>query len=111
MNVDLQQFQNEKASWEPTQPPPSAYRPNTRDDFEDVELRKPCEKPGTSLTKKKRACTENRVRFMLCALVLLLPFVVMPLAIFGGVYHWGNPQGMCKAGGGTWEGSTDSCQY
>jgi hypothetical protein len=110
--AELSQFNDEKTSWEPTQPPPSTYQPNTRDDFYDIELSKPHEKPGSSLKKKKkRVCTENRIRIMLWALVLLLPFVVLPIAIFGGVYHWGNSQGLCKAGGGTWDGATHSCQY
>jgi hypothetical protein len=43
--------------------------------------------------------------------VLVIPFIVLPLVIFGGVYHWGTPQGLCKAGGGTWIAAQDECQY
>lgn len=110
------------ASWEPTQPPASHYNPNR--DFQDVELNRPATYASSSrtLTEKHyepvryyresipRRAT-SRWLLLVYIIIFLIGFVGVPLAIFGGVYHWNYGEYRCNRSWGTWHQDTSSCTY
>jgi len=49
--------------------------------------------------------------WMIYVLLFLIAFVAVPLAIFGGVYHWNYGQYRCNRSWGTWHADTSSCTY
>ncbi|KAH8600967.1 hypothetical protein B0O99DRAFT_295086 [Bisporella sp. PMI_857] len=114
-------FGDEKPSWEPTQPPPSHYVPYK--EFEDVELNKP-----RTYASSQRTVTDKHYEppayyrdysgrswpgwvWFIFILIFLILFVAIPLAIFGGVYHWNYGEYRCNRSWGRWDEATRSCRY
>ncbi|KAG9245297.1 hypothetical protein BJ878DRAFT_479344 [Calycina marina] len=112
----------DRASWEPTHPPPSHYVPCK--EFEDVELNKPRGQhasPQRTVTQKHyeppQYYQDSRGRswpgwaWIVFILFFLICFIGIPLAIFGGVYHWNYGEYRCSRSWGTWDLNTNSCRY
>jgi hypothetical protein len=87
-------------------------------DFEDVELARPKPRgfaPGAGPVPTQAVRARYERRSAVCALLVLALILLVPLGIalgvFGGVYHWNIRDERCSMWGGSWNQSTNSCQY